>query len=83
MKRQRSHSQLKDQENSLERTNNKKGGYKNTEGLYWWSSGKELTCQYRGHRSNPWSRKIPRAAGQLSLGATTREATSVGSPHYN
>ena len=51
MKTQRSHSQLKDQENSLERTNNKtdifqstrsqvqKGGNKNTEGLYGWSSG--------------------------------------------
>ena len=29
-------------------------------------SGQESTCQCRGHRTNPWSGKIPRASGQLS-----------------
>ena len=36
------------------------------EGLPRWSSGKESACQGRGHGFNPWSGKIPRAAGQLS-----------------
>ena len=51
---------------------------------------KESACQCRGHESDvpvqvdrwiwfrfdvlPWSRKIPRAAGQLNPGATTTEA---------
>ena len=39
--------------------------------LLWWSSGKKSPCQNRGHEFNPWSRKIPHAAGQLSLCATT------------
>ena len=34
-------------------------------GLPCWSSGKEPTCQCRGHRVNPWSGKIPLAVGQL------------------
>ena len=28
-------------------------------GLPWWSSGWESTLQCRGHRFDPWSRKIP------------------------
>ena len=28
-------------------------------------------CQFRGHRFDPWSRKIPHAVGQLSPCATT------------
>ena len=28
-------------------------------GLPWWSSGKASACQSRGHRFDPWSRKIP------------------------
>ena len=47
-------------------------------GLPWWSSGYESTCQCRGHRFNPWSRKIPHAAGQLSLRAATTEARVPG-----
>ena len=35
-------------------------------GLHWWSSSKEFACQCRRHRFNPWSRKIPHAAEQLS-----------------
>ena len=27
--------------------------------LPWWLSGKESACQCRGHRFNPWVRKIP------------------------
>ena len=38
------------------------------EGLPWWLSGKESTCQWRRHRFDPWSRKIPNAAEQLSHG---------------
>ena len=29
------------------------------QGLPWWLSGKESTCQCRRHRFNPWVRKIP------------------------
>ena len=43
-------------------------------GLPWCSNGKESTCQCRGHRFNPRSRKIPHALGQLSPCATTTEA---------
>ena len=42
-------------------------------GLSWWLSGKESTCQCRRHGFDLWSRKIPRAAEQLSLCATTIE----------
>ena len=28
-------------------------------GLPWWLNGKESTCQYRRHRFDPWSGKIP------------------------
>ena len=41
--------------------------------LPWWLSGKESACQCRRHRFNPWSRKIPHAAEQLSPCATTIE----------
>ena len=40
-------------------------------GLPWWLSGKESTCQCRRHGFNPWSRKIPQAAEQLSSSTTT------------
>ena len=42
-------------------------------GLPWSLSGKESTCQHRRQRFDPWSVKIPYAAGQLSLSATTTE----------
>ena len=41
--------------------------WKCTNGPPWWSSGYESTPQCRGHRFNPWSRKISHAAEQLSL----------------
>ena len=34
---------------------------------------KESACQCRGHGFEPWSGKIPHAAEQLSLCATTTE----------
>ena len=43
-------------------------------GLPWWCSGLESACQCRGHRFEPWSWKIPHAAEQLSLHATTTES---------
>ena len=42
-------------------------------GLPWWHSGQESTCQRRGYRFDPWFRKIPHAAEQLSPWATTTE----------
>ena len=48
-------------------------------GLPWWSSGKASACQSRGHRFDPWSRKIPhrnneaRALQLLSLCSRARE----------
>lgn len=36
-------------------------------------SVRESTCQCRGYRFNPWSRKIPQAMEQLSLNATSTE----------
>ena len=33
--------------------------YTNCRELPWWLSGKEPVCQCRGHRFNPWIRKIP------------------------
>ena len=36
------------------------------ERLPWWLSGKEPTCQHRRRGFNPWSGKVPHAAGQLS-----------------
>ena len=43
-----------------------------------WLSGKESTRQRRGHGFDPWSRKIPRARGQLSSCAAKAEPT-----HHN
>ena len=42
-------------------------------GLPWWLSGKESACQNKRHGFDPWSRKIPHAAEQLSLCFTTIE----------
>ena len=42
-------------------------------GLPWWRSGWESACQCRGHRFEPWSGKIPRAAEQLGPCATAAE----------
>ena len=40
--------------------------------------GRESTCQCGGHRFDPWSRKIPHAAGQLlSQCSTIREVTAM------
>ena len=41
----------------------------------WWISLVVL-CQCRGHRFNPWSRKIPDASGRLSWCTTTTELVS-------
>ena len=43
-------------------------------GRPWWSSGKESTCQRRGHRFYLWSGKIPHAKWQLSPCTATTEA---------
>ena len=40
-------------------------------GLPLWPSGWEFACQCRGHRFDPWSGKIPHAAGQLACTQTT------------
>ena len=42
-------------------------------GLPWWPSGWKSACQCRGHRFDPWSGKIPRAAEELGPWATTTE----------
>ena len=47
--------------------------YKQSTGLPWWLSGKESACQCRGHGFDPWPRKIPHAAEQLSPCTTTTE----------
>ena len=39
--------------------------------LPWWLRGKESACQRRKHGLDPWSRKITRALGQLSLCTAT------------
>ena len=44
-----------------------------TLGLPWWLSGKQPACQCRRPGFDPWSGKIPHAAGQLSLCITTTE----------
>ena len=49
-------------------------------GLPCWFSGKESTCQCRRCVFNPWSRKIPQAAEQLSQCTTTTEALTPWSP---
>ena len=43
------------------------------QGHPWWSSEEESTCQCRGHRFDPWSRKIPDSLGQLGPWATPTE----------
>ena len=48
--------------------------------LPWWLSGKESTC--RKQRLNPWSRKIPHAAEQLSPCDTTIAPLLYRSPNY-
>ena len=45
-------------------------------GLPWWPSGKESISQLVGRGFDPWSGKIPRALGQLSLGGTTKTQCS-------
>ena len=65
-------------------------------GLPRWLSGKESNLQCRRHQFDPWSRKIPHAAGQLSpcavatearapksLWSATREAAARKSPHMS
>ena len=42
-------------------------------GLSWWSSGWEATCQWKGHRFDLWTGKLPHAVEQQSPGATTTE----------
>ena len=44
--------------------------------LPWWPGGGESPCQCRGHRFNPWSRKIPSTSRQLSPWAATTEAST-------
>ena len=50
--------------------------------IRFWTSlgvqGWESARQHKGHRSDPWSGKIPRAAGQLSPQATTTEPLLPG-----
>ena len=41
------------------------------QGLPWWLSGKEFTCQCKRYRFHPWAGKIPHATEQPSLCATT------------
>ena len=45
-----------------------------TKGLPWWLTGEESTCQCRRYWFNPWPRKIPHGAEQLSPRATIAEA---------
>ena len=59
-------------------------------GLPWWLRGKEPACQCRGHRFDPWSRRIPPALERQSpcttavehvlwsRGATAAEARAPG-----
>ena len=42
-----------------------------TSRLPWWLSGKESACQCKRPRFDPWSRKIPHVAEQLSPCTTT------------
>ena len=46
---------------------------KNFQKLPWWSSALESALQCRRYQFNPWSRKIPHAAGQLIPCTTTTE----------
>ena len=49
------------------------------QGLPWWLSGRESTCQCRRHGFDPWSRKIPHAAELLSLGSRPWEPPVLSS----
>ena len=42
-------------------------------GLPWWLNSKESTCQCRRHGFDPWFRKIPPAAEELSPCASTTD----------
>jgi len=42
-------------------------------GLPSWSSGLESACQFRGNGLDPWSRRIPQTAGQISPLATATD----------
>jgi len=44
-----------------------------TAGRPWWLSGKETTCQCRRQEFDPWSGKIPHAAGKLDPYTTATE----------
>ena len=46
---------------------------KRKQGLSWWPSGKESTCQCRRRESDPSSGKIPCVSEQLSPRVTTSE----------
>ena len=46
---------------------------KRTWGFPWWHSGWEFACQCRGHGFDPWPRKIPHVAEQLSPPVTATE----------
>ena len=48
-------------------------------GFPWRLSVKESACQFRRHRFQPWSRKIPHAVEQLSPCATATEAQALRS----
>ena len=49
-------------------------GHKELDATEWLNlSSKESACQCRRHGFDPWSGKIPQAAGQLSPCATTIE----------
>ena len=41
-----------------------------TAGHPWWLSGKETTCQCKRQEFDPWSGKIPHAAGKLKQNET-------------
>ena len=45
----------------------------NGQGVPWWRGRYESTCQCRGHRFNPQSKRIPRAGEQTSPSITTTE----------
>ena len=61
-------------EKMLNITNRQGNANQNYEiGFPWWRSGWESTCLCRGHGFEPWSRRIPHAAEQLSPCITTAE----------
>ena len=48
--------------------------YKNTQmGLSWWLSGKESACQFRRHKFDPWSEKIPHSISPCVLTIRRRQ----------